>query len=83
MPNQTVQRTGASRFAQRQTQPQARLAPVADLFLPVLHDDRRTTTRFGFTLVSSLVHHRLAGDLLFPFVRRRMARLGQEVSQHG
>jgi hypothetical protein len=29
--NQTVQRTGASRFAQRQIQRHRRLAPVADL----------------------------------------------------
>jgi len=29
--NETVQRTGASRFAQRQIEPQRRLAPVADL----------------------------------------------------
>jgi hypothetical protein len=33
-PNQTVQRTGASRFAQRQTERHRRLAPVADLFVP-------------------------------------------------
>src|SRR6266540_653934 len=31
MPNQTVQRTGASGFAQRQIERQGRLAPVADL----------------------------------------------------
>ena len=30
-PNPTVRRTGASRFAQRQIEPQRRLAPVADL----------------------------------------------------
>ena len=30
-PNQAVQRTGASRFAQRQIGHQRRLAPVADL----------------------------------------------------
>jgi hypothetical protein len=29
--NQTVQRTGASRFTQKQINPQRRLAPVADL----------------------------------------------------
>jgi hypothetical protein len=31
MANQTVQRTGASRFAQRQIEHHRRLAPVADL----------------------------------------------------
>src|ERR1039458_5902197 len=32
-PNQTVQRTGASRFAQRQIERHRRLAPVADLYV--------------------------------------------------
>src|SRR5947207_6117018 len=31
MANQAVQRIGASRFAQRQIEPQRRLAPIADL----------------------------------------------------
>lgn len=33
MPNKTVQRTGASRLAQKQIERQGRLAPVADLIV--------------------------------------------------
>src|SRR5438874_12514588 len=35
-PNQTVQRTGASRFAQRQIERHRRLAPVADLCVSLM-----------------------------------------------
>src|SRR3989442_1356662 len=40
LPNETVQRTGASRFAQRQIQHHRRLAPAADLCVRQNHEGR-------------------------------------------
>src|SRR5437667_12675803 len=52
--NQTVQRTGASRFAQRQIKHQRRLAPVADLF--VKRDDhmKRDSQEFKMRLYEQI-----------------------------
>src|ERR1035437_5945723 len=47
MPDQAVQRTGASRFARRQVQHPWRLAPVADL--GVRHEGPATSSAFDAT----------------------------------
>ena len=44
-PDQTVQRTGASRFAQRQIERHRRLAPVADLCVGVATRTSRANTK--------------------------------------
>src|SRR5437763_1639449 len=46
--NQTVQRTGASRVAQRQIQRHRRLAPVADLFVRPLRTMSPSTIQQNF-----------------------------------
>ena len=43
---QAVQRTGASRFAQRRTKRQARLAPVGDLYVPRARGGSQTQDEF-------------------------------------
>jgi hypothetical protein len=46
------------------------------------YNDNNATVGVGFALVFSVVYRRLVGDLLFSFAHWRMARIGQEVSQH-
>src|SRR5438093_249970 len=53
--NQTVQRTGASRFVQRQIQHHGRLVPVADLFVRPLDRLATMNAALKFILVAWLM----------------------------
>src|SRR5437867_3785147 len=65
-PNQSVQRTGASRFVQRQVEPHRRLAPVAELCVRCI--TFMTTTSLEESLIDFKCPHCKA-ELSFPEFR--------------